>query len=334
MKKLLILSVCCGLLAVAGSGFPGAQALAQSGDVNGDGMAWTLTDLNYLVAYLVAGGPPPPNPIDADVDGFPGINLGDVFHFAAYFVEGDCWPLPYVGVGVRKSSQIRFSSDLIFSMEAGMLDTTSIRIIENGGPQLSGMVIPLSFASQPGEVEVTLESVSFEGSIVEGSGMSVIDNDNKTVLLSSSELISLGTTGLVATLYFTKTSDGAPLAMSVTEIPPSHSFMLVGPACSGGAPSNDRIFNPKISLAKKGDLNCDGVIESTSPTIYTGAALPLADCRAIALFEHRSCMAGQSGRKSRLACFSSIQSPQNLISSTRTKGSWASLSFRCPSDSD
>jgi hypothetical protein len=261
MKKILILSVCCGLLAVAGIGFPGAPALAQSGDVNGDGKAWTLGDLTYLIEYLVSEGPPPPNPIDADVDGFPGINLGDAFHFAAYFVEGDCWPLPYVGVGVRKSSEIRFSSDLIFSMQAGMLDTTSIRIIENGGPELSGMVIPLSFANQPDEVEVTLESVSFEGSIIEGSGMSVIDNDDKTVLLSSSELIIPGTTGLVATLYFTKTSDGAPLAMSVTEIPPSHSFMLIGPACAGGVPSNNRVFSPKISLSENGDLNCDGVID-------------------------------------------------------------------------
>lgn len=261
MKKFLILSVVCCSLAIAWSGFPGTRALAQSGDVNGDGTAWTLTDLNYLIAYLVAGGPPPPNPIDADVDGFPGINLGDVFHFAAYFVEGNCWPLPYIGVGTRKSSQIGFSSDLIFSMEAGMLDTTSIRIIENGGPELSGMVIPLSFASQPDEVEVTLESVSFEGSIVEGSAMSVIDNDDKTVLLSSSELIPSGTTGLVATFYFTKTSDGAPLALSVTEIPPSHSFMLIGPACAGGVPINNRVFTPKISLSENGDVNCDGVID-------------------------------------------------------------------------
>jgi hypothetical protein len=49
--------------------------------------------------------------------------------------------------------------------------------------------------------------------------------------------------------------------MAVTEIPPSHSFMLIGDACSGGVPSNDRIFMPKISLALKGDLNCDGVID-------------------------------------------------------------------------
>ena len=121
--------------------------------------------------------------------------------------------------------------------------------------------IPLSFANKPNEVEVTLDNVSFNGGIVEGSASAAIDNVNKTVLLHSTGLIPVGTTGLVATLYFTKTSDGGPLAMSVTEIPPSHSFMLIGPACSEGAPSNDRIFNPKISLAKKGDVNCDGVVD-------------------------------------------------------------------------
>jgi hypothetical protein len=261
MRRYFLFSVVFGVLALLMGVLFIPVVAAVPGDVNGDGMAWTLTDLNYLSAYLVAGGPPPPNPIDADVDGFPGINLGDVFHFAAYFVEGNCWPLPYIGVGTRENSQIRFSSDLIFSMETGMLDTTRIKIIENGGPELSAMVIPLSFASQPGEVEVTLESVSFEGSIVEGSAMRVIDNDNKTVLLSSSELIPSGTTGLVATLYFTKISDGDPLAMSATEIPPSHSFTLVGWSCAGGPPSSGRMLTPKISLSENGDVNCDGIID-------------------------------------------------------------------------
>ena len=261
MKKFVIFSVLSGFLIVAWGGFCCPPALADPGDVDGDGMAWTLTDRNYLIEYLMAGGPAPPNPVDADVDGFPGINLADIVHFADYFVTGDCWPLPYVGVGVRKSSQIRFSADLIFSMETGVLATTYVEILTNGGPQLNGMVIPLSFANQPNEVEVTLESVSFDGSIVEGSASAAIDNVNKTVLLHSSGYVPVGTTGLVATLYFTKTSDGDPLAMSVTEISPSHSLMLIGPACSGGAPSNDRIFNPKFSLALKGDVNCDGVID-------------------------------------------------------------------------
>lgn len=261
MKKLVIFSVFCGFLAVIWGGFFAPVAVSDPGDIDGDGMAWTLGDLTYLLSYLIRGGPPPPNPVDADVDGFPGINTADLVHFADYFVTGDCWPLPYVGVGVRQSSEIRFSSDLIFSMETGTLDTTCVKIVENGGPELNAMVIPLSFANQPNEVEVTLDDVSFDGSMVEGSASAAIDNVNKTVLLHSTGLIPVGTTGLVATLYFTKTSDGAPLAMSVTEIQPSHSFMLIGPACAGGVPSNNRVFFPKISLSENGDVNCDGVID-------------------------------------------------------------------------
>jgi hypothetical protein len=261
MKKLVIFSVLSSFLIVVWGGFCCPPALADPGDVNGDGRTWTLDDLTYLIAYLVSGGPPPPNPIDADVDGFPGINMGDVVHFADYFVYGDCWPLPYVGVGIKKSIPIRFSSDLIFSMETGTLDTTKIRIIGNGGPELSGMLIPLSFASQPNEVGVTLDSVSFEGSIVGGSAMSLINNDDKTVLLSSTGSLPAGVTGLVATLYFTKTSDGAPMSMSITEIPPSHSIMLFGPACAEVVPSADRILTPRIFLSENGDVNCDGVID-------------------------------------------------------------------------
>jgi hypothetical protein len=261
MRKALVFSVFFGTLVLFTGILFVPLAPAEPGDVDGDGMAWTLGDLTYLINYVIRGGPPPPNPVDADVDGFPGINMADLLHFAEYFVTGDCWPLPYLGIGVRQSSEIWFSSDLIFSMETGTLDTTCIKIVENGGPELSAMVIPLSFANEPNEVEVTLDDVSFKGSIAEGSAAAAIDNVNKTVLLHSTGPLPVGTTGVVATLYFTKTSDGSPLTMSVTEIPPSHSFMLVGPACAGGAPSNDRVFNPKISLAKKGDLNCDGVID-------------------------------------------------------------------------
>jgi hypothetical protein len=261
MKKIVIFSLFCGLLTISWCGFLLPSAVADPGDIDGDGDVWTLNDLTYLIAYLVSGGPPPPNPIDADVDGFPGINLGDAVHFADYFVSGNCWPLPYVGVGIKESSQIRFASDLIFPMETGTLDTTRIRIIENGGPEIRSMVIPLSFANQPNEVEVILDSVSFDGGIVQGSASAVIDNVNKTVLLHSDGLVPIGTIGLVATLYFTKISDGAPLAISTTEIPPSHSFTLIGWWCAEGAPSPGRMLKPKISLSENGDVNCDGVID-------------------------------------------------------------------------
>jgi hypothetical protein len=149
-------------------------------------------------------------------------------------------------------------------------DTTYIKIIENGGPDLMGMVIPISYANQPNEVEVILDSVSFWGSITPWplywSVGSTIDNVNKTVLIylygdHSDPPLNSGTTGLVATLYFTKVVDGDPLAISVKEIPPSHSFNLISSYCADGTPPSQRIFTPKLSLNRNGDANCDGEID-------------------------------------------------------------------------
>lgn len=265
MRKIHAVLVFCGVLGFLWGGVLAPPASAILGDIDGDGNAWTSQDLTYLIAYLFDDGPAPPNPIDADVDGFPGINIGDVLQLADHFVSGSCWPIPYAGVGVRGKSQIRFVSDVISSMESGASDTVQLRIVENGGPGVVAMVIPLSYASRPDQVEVVLDSVSFEGSIIpsDWSQNFYIDNEQRTVLFvlsgEGSEM-SPGTTGPVATLYFTKVLDGEPLTMSPTEIPPSHSFTLISSPCAQGVPDYERILSPKLSLSLNGDLNCDGEI--------------------------------------------------------------------------
>jgi hypothetical protein len=297
MRRLAVFSVACGLMAVLGGAFFVPSAEAIPGDVNGDGII-NIGDVVYLISYLFKGGPPPPNPIDADIDGSPGINIGDVLQLTGRSMA-DCDLLPYTGASVRVGSDIRFSSDLIFSMDTlgNVGDTTEIRIIENAGPDLMGMVIPLSFANQPHEVEVVLNSVSFAGTIIppdwsippsvdntnnwpvplsvdDFSNWSMpvasMDDDNKTVLFSlfadnpTDTPIDSGTTGLVATLFFTKIVDGDPLALSSTEISPSHSFVLISSYCAdttGGVSPSERIFTPKLSLALHGDVNCDGVVQ-------------------------------------------------------------------------
>jgi len=276
MKKLLLFSVFCGVLAILLGGFFAPPAAAILGDVNGDDVV-DYGDVIYLINYLFKGMAAPANPIDADVDGSPGINMGDVLQLIGY-LNLECELLPYTGASVRVGSDIRFSSDLIFSMESGMQDTTYIKIIENGGPDLTGMVIPLSFANEDNEVEVNLDSVSFWDSIIPfpwtGWNLSsVIDNDNERVLIyiyanQDTPPIPTGTIGVVATLYFTKTSDGDPLAISTTEIPPSHSFMLISAYCANGTLPSQRIFSPKLSLALNGDVNCDGVVD-IGDVVYT-----------------------------------------------------------------
>ncbi len=272
MKKTAILSVCFGLFV----GFLAAQAGAIPGDVNNDGSIWT-DDVVYLVNYLFVNGPAPPNPIDADVDGSPGINMGDVLQLIGHLFIG-CNLLPYTGASVRVGSDIRFSSDLIFPMDTlgNVGDTTLIKIISNGGPDLTGMVIPLSFASQLNEVQVTLDNVSFDGSIIPPDWVAYyqVDNVNKTVLLYPyadgpyDTPIAAGTTGLVATLYFTKVVDGDALAISTTEVPPSHSFTLMSDYCADGTSPSERIFTPMVSLALNGDVNCDGIID-LGDAVYT-----------------------------------------------------------------
>jgi hypothetical protein len=266
MKKLAISSVFCAVLALLSAGLLAPPAEAIPGDVNGDGGVGSA-DMIYLISYLFHSGPPPPNPIDADMDGSPGINMGDLLQLIGHlFLECDLQP--YTGASVRVGSEIRFSSDLILIEGGNTLDTTLINIIANGGPDLMGMVIPLSFANEPDEIEVSLDNVSFDGTILppDWAMVSRIDNVNKTVLIYPyadqyfDPALGSGTTGLVATLYFSKVADGEPLAMSTTEIPPSHSFTLISSYCADGTPPSERIFSPMLSLALNGDANCDGMV--------------------------------------------------------------------------
>lgn len=275
MKKLAIVSVFCGLLAVSMGSIFATQAAAIPGDIDGNGSLQMGLDLMYLVQYLYGGGPAPPNPIDADIDGSPGINIGDLLQLIGYYFSS-CNFIPYTGASVRVGSEIRFSSDLISVADGSTLDTTRINIIANGGPDLMGMVIPLSFANQPSEVEVDLLDVSFTGTIIPPDwDMSyVIDNTNKTVLLrpyadnTTDTPLPDGTTGLVATLRFSEVVDGDPLAMTTTEIPPSHSFSLISAYCANGTSPSERIFSPMLSLALNGDVNCDGIV-NIGDVVYT-----------------------------------------------------------------
>jgi hypothetical protein len=266
MRKLIMLLVFCGVLALFLGAFFAPPVEADLGDVNGDGGV-NSTDLVYLLNYLFQDGTPPPNPINADMDGSPGINMGDVLQLIGYLYL-ECDLLPYTGASVRVGSDIRFSSDLILIEGGNTLDTTRINIIANGGPDLMGMVIPLSFANEPNELEVVLDNVSFDGTILppDWALVSRIDNINKRVLIFPyadqyfDPPLGSGTIGLVATLYFSKVADGEPLAMSTTEIPPSHSFTLISSYCADGTPPSQRIFSPMLSLALNGDANCDGMV--------------------------------------------------------------------------
>ena len=101
----------------------------------------------------------------------------------------------------------------------------------------------------------------------------LIDNDNKTVALNiyadqTGAPIPAGSTGVVATLHFTKVTDGYHLAMCATEVPPTNNLMLISDFCADGTPPSSRIFTPKVSLALNGDVNCDGIV-NIGDVVYT-----------------------------------------------------------------
>ena len=106
MKNLKILSVFC--LAFLTPGLLAQPVMAVTGDVNGDEIAYATDDLVYLLCYLFENGPPPPNPIDAEVDhmavhpvpGDASTPLGAIFTILS---ETQGWPvrcpLPDLGLG-------------------------------------------------------------------------------------------------------------------------------------------------------------------------------------------------------------------------------------------
>jgi hypothetical protein len=270
MRKLRNFRACSFVLVFLISGFLAQSAMADPGDVDHDGDV-DVNDPYYLIQYLFLGGSAPTVPIDADVDGSPGINLGDLLQLNGYLFFG-CDLIEYTGVSVEVGSQIRISSTLIPpDTVLGTTATIPVKIIENGGPYLTGMVIPLSYASDSGQVEVTLDYVDFSGGIVplDWYTGSKIDNVNKRVVFYAYAdplgitPIDSGTVGTIAQLHFTRTSlDSLPLVMSTTQVPPSHSLVLIKNYCANGTSPSERIFTPKISLARKGDCNGDGEVDT------------------------------------------------------------------------
>ncbi len=65
------------------------------GDVSGNGEGPNVEDLTYLVAFLFQGGPPPPIPAAADMDGSGEILVDDLTYLVSYLFQGG--PAPVCG---------------------------------------------------------------------------------------------------------------------------------------------------------------------------------------------------------------------------------------------
>jgi hypothetical protein len=263
MKKLMLFSVFCVVFFMGI--FLAQPALAQPGppgDVNDDGIV-SISDVVYLIDYLSKNGPPPPYPIDADVDGSAGINLGDVLQLIGYLYHGGIL-MPYTGLGPNIGN-IEFTLPLIVPGPGAVPFDVYLRLTDNPGPDLYGIVITFSYQHLPDHVGVDLNSVDFTGGIVPAGWTpeeAVIDDVNKRALLFcyGSEPLVAGDTGLIATLNFTRTENpnGDPTCLSPVLYPPTNTPLLISDLSADGTPPVDRVLTPKIG--KKGDANTDGTI--------------------------------------------------------------------------
>jgi len=142
MKKLLVLCLTCIL---------GSSVSAQTytcGDVDNNGTAPEISDLVYLVNYLISDGPAPVEPLAADVDGCLGVDIGDVDCYTSFLFRagspldcadpGDCppssgpavsldhvdWaiePVGYISYGHEVSFHIRLTTPVyITAMSFGL----------------------------------------------------------------------------------------------------------------------------------------------------------------------------------------------------------------------
>lgn len=69
----------------------GAANICKGGDVNFDGRGPDLTDLSYLIGYLVIGTPQPPYLPAANADGTGQVDISDLSRLIGYLL----------GTGVR-----------------------------------------------------------------------------------------------------------------------------------------------------------------------------------------------------------------------------------------
>ena len=62
------------------------------GDVNGDMICPDINDIVYFVSYFSDGGPPPPEPPMANMDGSSGITISDLTYLVDYMFDGGADP--------------------------------------------------------------------------------------------------------------------------------------------------------------------------------------------------------------------------------------------------
>lgn len=275
MQKLRIFSVFCVAWVFIMGGLFVSPAQAQNGDCNNDG-ATGSGDITFLINYLFLGNVPSEIPFNCDVDGTPGINLGDLQQLIGFLFDGQDL-MTYTGQS-PSFSNIKFTFPVITSGLAGTQFDGTVELVDNPNTDLMGIIITFSYQHEPGHVAVDLNNVDFTGTIVppEWQTAALIDEPNNRAFIRlhaddpNDPPLAAGETGLIATLNFTRTENGDATFLSYAVFPhpdgadpaATHSPMVITDYYANGTPPADRMLIPRYVLGRNGDVNGDGIINS------------------------------------------------------------------------
>ena len=233
------------------------SAQAQQGDCNGD-LICDVNDMVYLTSYLFQSGPPPPNLLTCDCDGYPGVNFGDLWQITeALFVGATLYPSP--GTDVPVPSAVRFT---VLGQPDGIV-LTSATIIVDAPVSIDCAVLPFSFAPGAGEATLNCTSVDFTGSV--GTNLQAsIDNVNRVFVISNANKPTIPVTPnwrLFATANFTQVAPGNGVMITATATPTLFPMLLSQAAYTGV--NMIRVLTPAMVpwWPSIGDCNCSGGID-------------------------------------------------------------------------
>ena len=198
----------------------GSTALAQlPGDCNGSG-GIDIDDVVLITSYLLEGDqvPTPESRSNCDCDNNPGISLADAAFIIESIFNGQQL-FPPTGTKLTRGSRSTMFTGGRATGLPGM-DRITVHIAVEPNETINGFLIPFSYASLAGDADISLTSVDFTGSLLEGSIVAVIDDSNKVLMLYDDPLappsLTGGTIGLLATVYFTQNAPGNAVALLKT----------------------------------------------------------------------------------------------------------------------
>ena len=204
-----------------------SNAKAQMcGDVNGS-QAINVSDIVYLVNYLLSGGQPPVSLDSADVDSISGVSHSDCMYLLYYIFRGgpppNCPPYPPDSVLPVTTDTLEVRNLVVPSGQSyGKVD-----LWLKSTDTVFGLSLPFQYGCLTSNI--TLDSISFVGSAYTGNAW----NEDSIYIGMSMGVIGIASysgggmtadSGLVASLWFsvTPSADSQYIHIDTTTTPPGN----------------------------------------------------------------------------------------------------------------